>query len=142
MGLLTSDPLLKAALIVFLVLSISAAGAFTYYYVKYGRMIDQRFKGPVFGDSARIYAIPHAVQVGEKIEAKEIARELRRAGYPIRAANRRWAATACSTAESRSSPARILTTARNLPSSGFAAAKWTASPASPATLRPMNSNRR
>ncbi len=44
-------------------------------------MIDQRFKGPVFGNSARIYAIPHAVQVGEKIEAKEIAAELRHAGY-------------------------------------------------------------
>ena len=80
-GLLTSDPLLKAALIVFLVLSISAGGVFTYYYVKFGRMIDQRFKGPVFGDSARIYAIPHAVQVGEKIDTKEIATELRRTGY-------------------------------------------------------------
>src|SRR5690242_963204 len=44
-------------------------------------MIDQRFKGPVFGNSARIYAIPHAVQVGEKIEPKEIAAELRHAGY-------------------------------------------------------------
>jgi penicillin-binding protein 1B len=80
-GLLSRDPLIKAALIVFLVLAISTGGVFTYYYVKVGRMIDQRFKGPVFGDSARIYAIPHAVQVGEKIEAKEIATELRRAGY-------------------------------------------------------------
>jgi penicillin-binding protein 1B len=80
-GLLSRDPLIKAALIVFLVLAISTGGMFTYYYVKVGRMIDQRFKGPVFGDSARIYAIPHALQVGEKIEAKEIATELRRAGY-------------------------------------------------------------
>jgi penicillin-binding protein 1B len=79
--LLSRDPLLKAALIVFLVGSITTGGIFTYYYVKFGRMIDQRFKGPVFGDSARIYAIPHAVQVGEKIEAREIAAELRRAGY-------------------------------------------------------------
>jgi penicillin-binding protein 1B len=80
-GLLSRDPLIKAALIVFLVLAISTCGMFTYYYVKVGRMIDQRFKGPVFGDSARIYAIPHALQVGERIEAKEIATELRRAGY-------------------------------------------------------------
>src|SRR5205085_2292425 len=43
--------------------------------------IDQRFKGPVFGSSARIYAIPHAVQVGENIEPKEIAAQLRRTGY-------------------------------------------------------------
>jgi penicillin-binding protein 1B len=75
------DPLLKAALIVFLVLAATTGGIFTYYYVTFGRMIDQRFKGPVFGNSARIYAIPHAVQVGEKIEPKEIAAELRHAGY-------------------------------------------------------------
>ena len=56
-------------------------GFFTYYYVKFGRMIDQRFKGPVFGNSARIYAIAQPVQVGEKIEPKEIATQLRRAGY-------------------------------------------------------------
>ena len=66
---------------VFLVLATTTAGVFTYYYVKFGRMIDQRFKGPVFGSSARIYAIPHAIQVGEKIEPKEIAAQLRRTGY-------------------------------------------------------------
>jgi penicillin-binding protein 1B len=75
------DPVLRAALTVFLVLAIATAGIFTYYYVKFGRMIDQRFKGQVFSNSARIYAIPHAVQVGEKIEAKEIASQLRHAGY-------------------------------------------------------------
>ena len=75
------DPLLKAALVVFLVLATTAGGIFAYYYVTFGRMIDQRFKGPVFGNSARIYAIPHAVQVGEKIEPQEIVAELRRAGY-------------------------------------------------------------
>jgi penicillin-binding protein 1B len=75
------DPLLKTALIIFLVLATATGGMFTYYYVKFGRMIDQKFKGPVFGNSARIYAIPHAVQVGEKIEPKEIVAELRRAGY-------------------------------------------------------------
>src|SRR6478672_9067109 len=54
---------------------------FTYYYVKFGRMIDQRFKGPVFGNSARIYAVARPVQVGEKVEARQIALQLRRAGY-------------------------------------------------------------
>src|SRR5258708_11031225 len=80
-GWVSHDPLRRAALVIFLVLGITGGAFFTYYYVKVGRMIDQRFKGPVFGDSARIYAIPHALQVGEKIEAKEIATELRRAGY-------------------------------------------------------------
>ena len=75
------DPLLRAALVVFLVLATVGGVFFTYYYVKFGRMIDQRFKGPVFGNSARIYAIARPVEVGEKIDAKEIAVQLRRAGY-------------------------------------------------------------
>jgi penicillin-binding protein 1B len=78
---LARDPVLKAALIVFLALATASGGFFTYYYVKFGRMIDQRFKGQVFANSARIYATPRAVQVGEKIEAKEIAAQLRHAGY-------------------------------------------------------------
>jgi penicillin-binding protein 1B len=80
-GWLSHDPLVRAALVVFLVLATAGGAFFTYHYVKFGRMIDQRFKGPVFGNSARIYAIPHPVQVGEKIELKEMAAQLRRAGY-------------------------------------------------------------
>jgi penicillin-binding protein 1B len=75
------DPVLKAALIVFLVLATATVGFFTYYYVKFGRMIDQRFKGQIFANSARIYATPRAVRVDERIEAKEIAAQLRHAGY-------------------------------------------------------------
>jgi penicillin-binding protein 1B len=75
------DPVLKAALIVFLVLATATGGFFTYYYVKFGRMIDQRFKGQIFANSARIYATPRAVRVDERIEAKEIAAQLRHAGY-------------------------------------------------------------
>ena len=79
--LFSRDPVLRVALAVFLVLATASGGVFAYYYVTFGRMIDQRFKGPVFGNSARIYAIPHALQVGEKIEIREIAAQLRRAGY-------------------------------------------------------------
>ena len=79
--LFSRDPVLRVALAAFLVLATATGGVFAYYYVNFGRMIDQRFKGPVFGNSARIYAIPHALQVGEKIEIKEIAAQLRRAGY-------------------------------------------------------------
>jgi penicillin-binding protein 1B len=67
--------------LVFLVLAIAAGGTFTYYYIKFDRIIDQKFKGPVFSNSAKIYAIPQAVRVGEKIDLKEIAVQLRRAGY-------------------------------------------------------------
>ncbi len=75
------DPIVQVAMIVFVVLAVATVGTFAYYYFTIGRMIDARFKGSVFGNSARIYAIPHAVHVGEKIESKEIAAELRHAGY-------------------------------------------------------------
>jgi penicillin-binding protein 1B len=78
---ISRDPLLRAALVVFLVLATAGGAFFTYYYVKFGRMIDQRFKGAVFGNSARIYAIARPVHIGEKTDTKEIAAELRRAGY-------------------------------------------------------------
>jgi penicillin-binding protein 1B len=78
---LARDPVVRIALTVFIVLATAGGGLFTYFYVKYDRIIERRFKGPVFSNSARIYAIPHAVWVGEKIDSKEIAAQLRRAGY-------------------------------------------------------------
>ena len=65
----------------FWLLGTIATAFFSYYYVKYGRIIDARFKGQVFSNSAKIYAIPQTVRVGEKIDAREIAAQLRAAGY-------------------------------------------------------------
>jgi len=78
---LSRDPLIRTALIVFIVLAATVGGVFSYYYVKYDRIIDARFKGQVFSNSAKIYAIPRAVRVGEKLEPRQIAAELREAGY-------------------------------------------------------------
>jgi penicillin-binding protein 1B len=78
---ISRDPVIRIALVVFIVLSLSICGWFSYYYIKYDRIIDQRFKGPVFSSSAQIYAIPRAVKVGEKVDLREIEAQLRRAGY-------------------------------------------------------------
>jgi len=78
---LARDPVVRIALTVFVVLATVAGGIFTYYYVHYDRIIDQRFKGGVFSNSAKIYAISRAVRVGQRIDSKEIAAQLRRAGY-------------------------------------------------------------
>ena len=77
----SQDPVLRAGLFAFLILATVAGGTFAYFYVKFDRMIDERFKGPVFNNSARIYAIPRVVREGESAEIKEIAAELRHAGY-------------------------------------------------------------
>jgi penicillin-binding protein 1B len=75
------DPVLRAALVVFIVLAVSFTVAFSYFYVKYDRIIERRFRTPVFNNSAKIYALPRTLHDGEKIEAKEIAADLRQAGY-------------------------------------------------------------
>jgi penicillin-binding protein 1B len=79
--LVPADPIVRAALLIFVSLSILVVGFFSYFYVKYDRIIEKRFKGPVFSTSALIYAEPKTVKVGEKFDAKQIAALLRHAGY-------------------------------------------------------------
>ncbi len=78
---LPRDPVVRAALIVFLVAAIGFGGSFCYFYIKYDIIIAQRFRSPVFSNSAKIYALPRTVHDGDKADAKEIAARLRRAGY-------------------------------------------------------------
>jgi len=75
------DPIVRMALLGFLTLSLVVVGVFAYWYVKYDRIIEQRFRGPVFASSAKIFASPHMVRVGTKLTISEIAAELRHAGY-------------------------------------------------------------
>ncbi len=78
---LPRDPVLRAALLLFLVLAVSFTVIFSYFYIKYDRIIEKRFRTPVFANSAKIYALPRVVRNGEKIEVREIAAQLREAGY-------------------------------------------------------------
>ncbi len=75
------DPLVRYAFLSFIVVSLLVSVFFAYWYVKYDRIIEQRFRGPVFATSAKIYASPQVVRVGSKYTISEIANELRRAGY-------------------------------------------------------------
>jgi penicillin-binding protein 1B len=80
-GLLSRDPIVRIALLAFLSVSLLVVGFFAYWYVKYDRIIEQRFRGPVFASSAKIFAAPQIVRVGSKQAVSEIAAELRHAGY-------------------------------------------------------------
>src|SRR6202140_5313591 len=81
MSLLGRDPVVRVALIAFLSLSLLIVGFFAYWYVKYDRIIEQRFRRPAFSTSAKIFASPHLVRVGAKLTTAEMAAELRHAGY-------------------------------------------------------------
>jgi penicillin-binding protein 1B len=68
-------------MVVFLAVAICVGGVLCYFYIKYDRIIAQRFRSPVFSNSAKIYALPRTVHDGDKIDVREIAASLRRAGY-------------------------------------------------------------
>ncbi len=78
---LAHDPILRIALLSFLSVSLLVVGVFAYWYVKYDRIIEQRFRGPVFASSAKIFASSQMVRVGTKLTVSAIAAELRHAGY-------------------------------------------------------------
>ncbi|HKM85793.1 MAG TPA: PBP1A family penicillin-binding protein [Terriglobales bacterium] len=79
--LLSRDPIVRIALLGFLSASIVVVAIFAYWYVKYDWIIEQRFRGPAFATSAKIFAAPKVVRVGSKLTVSEIADELRHAGY-------------------------------------------------------------
>src|ERR1700719_4162872 len=80
-SLLQRDALVRYALLSFLSLSLVVVGFFAYWYVKYDRIIEERFRGPVFASSAKIFAAPQVVKIGSKLTVSEISAELRHAGY-------------------------------------------------------------
>lgn len=54
---------------------------FGYYYFQYQKVVDARLSGPIFANSAQIYAAPREVRPGQKYSVQQIADDLRIAGY-------------------------------------------------------------
>ena len=65
----------------FLIACVLFLGVFAYYYAKYDRIVDRRMAAGVFSNAARIYSRPQTVFTGEKLDAAEVAANLRHAGY-------------------------------------------------------------
>jgi penicillin-binding protein 1B len=62
-------------------LVLAAVGIGTYYWISFGRMIDQRLSGHIQQTTARIYAAPMRIYTGETITVADLANHLQRAGY-------------------------------------------------------------
>ncbi len=62
-------------------LFLTGTGVFTYYYIKYSRMIDARMSGPIFSNTSLIFAAPPRVYVGETLAVSEVVAHLQRTGY-------------------------------------------------------------
>ena len=64
-----------------LFLFIAATSVFAYYYVQFGKLIDQRLTGQVFQNTSRVFSAPGHIFVGETMHASDLATYLLRAGY-------------------------------------------------------------
>jgi len=53
----------------------------SFFYFKYGHIVDERLKQPIFATTAKIYATPREVRPGQKLSVNLLANELREAGY-------------------------------------------------------------
>jgi penicillin-binding protein 1B len=56
---------------------------FSFYWTKYGHIVDDRLKQPLFAETAKIYAAPAEIRPGQKLTSHEIQRELEEAGYSV-----------------------------------------------------------
>ncbi|MBV9744744.1 MAG: PBP1A family penicillin-binding protein [Acidobacteriia bacterium] len=65
----------------FAFLAFTGLGTFTYFYVKYSRLIDQKLRVGPFTNTAKLFAAAQSVAVGDSFTPAEIAAELRRSGY-------------------------------------------------------------
>jgi len=54
---------------------------FAFIYVKYENIVDRRMSGQIFNNTAKIYARPQVIQVGENANEHDVVAYLRRAGY-------------------------------------------------------------
>ncbi|MGA2213806.1 MAG: transglycosylase domain-containing protein [Bryobacteraceae bacterium] len=76
-------------LLVLLVLGLTTGfGVFTFYYVKYSRLIESKLAAGPFANTSLLFAAPRTVDVGDIADPQEIASDLRRSGYTESASNR------------------------------------------------------
>jgi penicillin-binding protein 1B len=64
-----------------LLMEVTVAGVFIYFYLQFARIIDARLHGNVFGNPAVILAAPRELHCGETANARSIGLQLGRAGY-------------------------------------------------------------
>ena len=73
-------PIFKVTLACFLLFLIATSGILLYYYQYYSRIIDRRLNGQVFENTAKLYAAPYQVYLGQKLTPEGVVGRLQRAG--------------------------------------------------------------
>ena len=74
-------PVVLVSLGVLACAALLVGSIFTYYYVKYTHIVDDRIRRPIFDNPAKIYATGDVVEEGDERTAAGITAELRGSGY-------------------------------------------------------------
>ncbi len=82
------NPWGRAFLIVFLAINTSLLLVFTYYYIQYARMIEQKLAAGPFANTSMLFAAPQVVMVGDEATPDDVVGQLRRSGYGETRGNR------------------------------------------------------
>jgi hypothetical protein len=64
-----------------LLLFIICTSVFAYYYVKFGKLIDERLTGSIYQNTSRVFSAPSHIYTGEKLTAADLTTYLLHAGY-------------------------------------------------------------
>src|SRR5437763_13869892 len=70
-------PVGRALIIGLAFLVILGVGGFTYCYAKYARIFDEKLKAGLFANSAKIFAAPDSVGIGDSLSPAQVAATLR-----------------------------------------------------------------
>jgi penicillin-binding protein 1B len=62
-------------------LALAVLATFTFYYVRYSRLIERKLRLGPFQSTSMVFAAPRVVSVGDQITPEEIISQLRRSGY-------------------------------------------------------------
>jgi penicillin-binding protein 1B len=74
----------RAVLITFFLIGLSVLVAFTYYYSRYARLIEQKLAAGPYARTSMLFAAPQVVMLGDQISSDEVVQYLRGAGYGIK----------------------------------------------------------
>ena len=64
-----------------LLLFVIGTSVFAYYYVKFGKLIDERLTGQIYQNTSRVFSAPAHIYTGEALKPGDLATYLLRAGY-------------------------------------------------------------
>jgi penicillin-binding protein 1B len=81
-------PVGKSLLVSFVALFTLGLLTFSYYYLKFSRMIDEKLSAGPYPTTSMLFSAPKAVRVGDETTAEEIVGQLRRSGYGESKTNR------------------------------------------------------